>query len=491
MSAYKHYRASPTLWLLIFGAACLPFADLSIHHSHIGSALKHIGWGFLTPQYQSQLLNADELFISFFNTLAFALQGVSMGVAAGFFLSLIQHHRSIRAFSAFIRAVHELFWALLFMQLFGLSSLTGVLAIAIPYAGFFSKVFAEHYAHTDTSPRQTLPNYQSLSAFIFTTLPQSWPAMRHYIRYRIECGLRSSAVLGFIGLPTLGFHLQTFFNEGHYSLSAFLLYIFIILVLTQRWWLQRKLIPFYLVAAILYLPPVAPLNGELLLRFFTYDVLPSPLRVEGAWNADKLAATFTWAKQLFITQAWPSIVQTFVLSQLALVVTGALSLCLFPLISKQFFSRPIRSIGHFTLVTLRSSPEYLLAFIGLLCFGPSLLPAIFALSIHNGSIIAHLIGQQTLTLRPDSSTSINRYFYEVLPRIYPTLMSLLLYRWEIILRESAILGILGITTLGFYIDSAFEEFRFDRAVFLILCSALLNIIVDRIATTLRKNQSPY
>ena len=30
----------------------------------------------------------------------------------------------------------------------------------------------------------------------------------------------------------------------------------------------------------------------------------------------------------------------------------------------------------------------------------------------------------------------------------------LFYRWEIILRESAILGILGVYTLGFYVDSA-------------------------------------
>jgi phosphonate transport system permease protein len=49
------------------------------------------------------------------------------------------------------------------------------------------------------------------------------------------------------------------------------------------------------------------------------------------------------------------------------------------------------------------------------------------------------------------------------------------YRWEVILRESAILGLLGAATLGFYIDSAFEEIRFDRAVLLIIVTALLNI----------------
>ena len=45
---------------------------------------------------------------------------------------------------------------------------------------------------------------------------------------------------------------------------------------------------------------------------------------------------------------------------------------------------------------------------------------------------------------------------------------------------------LGISTLGFYIDSAFEEFRFDRAFALILASALINLLVDALARALRR-----
>ena len=54
-----------------------------------------------------------------------------------------------------------------------------------------------------------------------------------------------------------------------------------------------------------------------------------------------------------------------------------------------------------------------------------------------------------------------------------------------ILRETAILGILGIATLGFYIDSAFADIRADRALFLILLTALLNIGVDALSRAIR------
>lgn len=57
---------------------------------------------------------------------------------------------------------------------------------------------------------------------------------------------------------------------------------------------------------------------------------------------------------------------------------------------------------------------------------------------------------------------------------------------EIIMRETAILGILGITTLGFDVDSAMEALRFDVAMVLILVTAVLNIGVDALARYLRR-----
>ena len=50
--------------------------------------------------------------------------------------------------------------------------------------------------------------------------------LRSYTSYRFECGLRSSAVLGFVGLPTLGYHLESFFAQGSYSQVAALLMLF-------------------------------------------------------------------------------------------------------------------------------------------------------------------------------------------------------------------------------------------------------------------------
>ncbi len=53
------------------------------------------------------------------------------------------------------------------------------------------------------------------------------------------------------------------------------------------------------------------------------------------------------------------------------------------------------------------------------------------------------------------------------------------------MRESAILGILGITTLGFYIDSAITQDHLDTALLLILVTALMNMGVDTLSQIIR------
>ena len=139
------------------------------------------------------------------------------------------------------------------------------------------------------------------------------------------------------------------------------------------------------------------------------------------------------------------------------------------------------------LVVVRSTLEYIVAFIALQILGPSMLPAILALALHNGAIIGHLIGNQghALDLRPDAPRGVNLYAWEIVPRLYGSFMALLFYRWEIILRESAILGVLGVGTIGFYIDSAIAELRLDRAILLIVAVALLNTGVDALSRWLR------
>lgn len=464
-----------SLLFVLLAIAMIPFGDFAITTRDPWNELSRLGWGLLTPALPDWTLLDAVL-----TTLSFALQGVALGVLGGFLLSLGYRWSGIRAFASFLRSIHELFWALLLIQLFGLTPFAGVLALALPYAGTFAKIYGELYEEANPGPWQAVSTGTvSLVGFFYTVLPQSYRAMALYSAYRFECGIRSSIVLGFIGLPTLGYYLETAVRQGQYSDAALYFYALIGVIVTLRFWLRRTLLPFYLVAALIWLPPVWSVDLDFLIQFVTRDLVPAPWRQGGD--------LWPWLADLLSTQMLPGLGQTLVLGFMAFAVTGVLTLLLFPSVSPLFGRPASRAVGHVVLVLLRSTPEYLLAFLGLILWGPSLLPGIAALSLHNAGIIAHLVGRYTqdLRLREDAVRGVRRYTYEVLPRVYRQFLAFALYRFEIILRETATLGILGLPTLGFYIDSAFNEFRFDRALLLLLAAAGLNMAVDTLARALR------
>ena len=144
---------------------------------------------------------------------------------------------------------------------------------------------------------------------------------------------------------------------------------------------------------------------------------------------------------------------------------------------------------HYLLIIVRTTPEYILAYIFLTLWGPSMLPAVWAILLHNGAILAFLSSNNAdlVQLRIDAPFKrIDRYFYEILPRVYGQFLAFLFYRWEVMMRESAILGILGIYTLGFYIHSAISDDQIDKAMLLILFTAILNMGIDSISQVVRR-----
>ena len=477
---YKRSARWTVSWIFVGSAfICMWFADISISSLDPWAELGRMINGLLTPSLSGQYEIVDALL----QTVAFALLGVALGAVVGFALALVFHWTVVRIVCALLRSIHEIFWALIFLQMFGLNPLTGILALGIPYAATFAKIYAEILDEGNPGALRAInANANSISAFLYARLPDLWHQFTTYTAYRLECGLRASAVLGFIGLPTLGYSLSTVFLEGQYSQVFAILIIFYVLIASIRYWLRPALLPAYLLIAPFIVSNDNTISLANVHRFFTEDIVPTPIL-----NGESSSSVIEWFWNLLASQAWPGIISTLVLSQIALVATGVIALVFFPLIAKQFLGPIGRTIGHGILVVLRSTPEYMLAFFLLLLWGPSMLPAIVALALHNGAVIAHLIGRfsNQLSQRQDAPSGLNAYGYDVLPRVYGQFLVLLFYRWEVIFRETAILGVLGIATLGFYIDSAIQDIRFDRALVLIVITGIINLLIDAASRHIR------
>ena len=183
-----------SLIFLISGLLCLAVADIAVTALNPWAEMLRLLRGILRPD----VLSIEAWSVIW--TVAFAVVGVGIGATAGFLLAIVfPRFAAVRETALVLRSIHELFWVLLLIQVFGLGPTTGVLAIAIPYAGIFAKVFAEIIEEADLSAERVLPTGTSaVSAFAFARLPEVADRFKTYTLYRLECGLRSTLVLGFV-----------------------------------------------------------------------------------------------------------------------------------------------------------------------------------------------------------------------------------------------------------------------------------------------------
>ena len=148
---------------------------------------------------------------------------------------------TLRGLIVALRSVHELLWAVIFLAAFGMAPATAVLAIALPYGGTLAKVFSEML---DEAPRRASDALHALGAtparrFLFGLLPAAAPDMAAYAFYRFECAVRSAAVMGFFGIPTLGYYLKLSFDNVQYREVWSYLYALIAVVLLLELWSAR------------------------------------------------------------------------------------------------------------------------------------------------------------------------------------------------------------------------------------------------------------
>ena len=68
------------------------------------------------------------------------------------------------------------------------------------------------------------------------------------------------------------------------------------------------------------------------------------------------------------------------------------------------------------------------------------------------------------------------------PQVKPAFWSIALFRWDINVRESAVLGLVGAGGIGMALDSALNLFQWDR-VALILIAILAVVILAEVAVT--------
>jgi phosphonate transport system permease protein len=157
-------------------------------------------------------------------------------------------------------------------------------------------------------------------------------------------------------------------------------------------------------------------------------------------------------------------------------------------------STPVNLVAKLILVSSRSvnSLVWALLFVGI--FGPGALAGTLAIAFRSIGFVGKLFGEaleeaqagpiEALTAAGAPWTS--RMTFGYWPQVKPAFWSIALFRWDINVRESAVLGLVGAGGIGMALDAALNLFQWNRVALILLAILAVVVVAEIVVTQVRK-----
>lgn len=157
-------------------------------------------------------------------------------------------------------------------------------------------------------------------------------------------------------------------------------------------------------------------------------------------------------------------------------------------------NRGLNFVARLILVSSRSVNSLVWALLFIAIFGPGALAGTLAIAFRSIGFIGKLTGEaieeanlgsiEALKATGASRGALLNYGYW--PQIKPAFWSLVLLRWDINIRESAVLGLVGAGGIGMTLDTAMNLFQWDRVAVILIAIFAIVIVTEIIITQVRK-----
>lgn len=151
-------------------------------------------------------------------------------------------------------------------------------------------------------------------------------------------------------------------------------------------------------------------------------------------------------------------------------------------------------LGRLILVTSRSVNTIIWALLFVAIFGPGVVAGIVAIMFRSVGFIGKLLGEaiEEIDKRPVEAleaTGASRFkviVYAIVPQVMPTFWAVAILRWDINLRESTVLGLVGAGGIGIILQGAIDTFNWPEAATVLLAILALVILGEVVSAFLRR-----
>jgi phosphonate transport system permease protein len=218
-------------------------------------------------------------------------------------------------------------------------------------------------------------------------------------------------------------------------------------------------------------------------------VMDSPAQVRDLFGR-MLPPDWTFAGEIV-----DPLIQTINIATLRTVLAMLLSIPVAFLAARNTtFNRATYALGRLIMSVSRSVDSLIWALIFIIVVGPGSLAGALAVAVRSIGFVSKLFAEGIEEIdrgqvEAITATGAGRFavlLYGIVPQIRPVFAGVTIYRWDINIRESTVLGIVGAGGIGFVLNTAILGLEWDRVGLILLVILGVVLISEVISAYLRK-----
>ncbi|MEV0237986.1 phosphonate ABC transporter, permease protein PhnE [Nonomuraea sp. NPDC050786] len=156
-------------------------------------------------------------------------------------------------------------------------------------------------------------------------------------------------------------------------------------------------------------------------------------------------------------------------------------------------SRPVRAVARAIILGARAIPDLVYALIFVRVLGVGVLPGVLAVAVYSTGMIGKLFAEAIEEIDPGIHQAVEvvgagrlqAVVTGVVPQVMPSFVATVLYRLDMNVAASAVLGFVGAGGIGFELYNTLRTLQYQRGLGLALIIIALVILVERTSAAIR------
>lgn len=190
-----------------------------------------------------------------------------------------------------------------------------------------------------------------------------------------------------------------------------------------------------------------------------------------------------------------ALVETLHIASLGTLLSIALAIPFGLLVASNLTrNKGLNLFARVVLVASRSVNSLVWALLFVAIFGPGAVAGALAIAFRSIGFVGKLVGEAIEemprgpieALQAAGAGKAAEIWYGYWPQLKPAFWSIVLLRWDINVRESAVLGIVGAGGIGMVLDSALNLFQWPRVATVLVAIFTIVIVTEIVVTQVRR-----